>query len=83
VTGYLEARYLDPAQNQSAHPVQLTSLHSSAADDPFGGDDGGLIGIHFEPVASGAVSHGCIRVRSAALDAVNALPLGTPVEISG
>ncbi|WP_159145891.1 hypothetical protein, partial [Bacillus altitudinis] len=28
VTGYLQARYLDPKQGQSVHPIELTSLHS-------------------------------------------------------
>jgi hypothetical protein len=81
VTGYLEARYRDVAQGQAEHPVQLTSLHSTAADEPFGGDDGGLIGIHFQASASGAVSHGCIRVPMEALAAIDALPLGTLITI--
>ena len=81
VTGYLQARYLDPAQEQSRYPVQLTSLHSSAADEPFGGSDGGLIGLHYERNASGAVSHGCVRLPAAAIEAVNTLPLGTLVTI--
>ena len=81
VTGYLEARYRDAAQGQAEHPVQLTSLHSTAADEPFGGNDGGLIGIHFQASASGAVSHGCIRVPPEAITAVNALPLGTLITI--
>ena len=81
VTGYLEARYRDAAQGQAEHPVQLTSLHSTAADEPFGGNDGGLIGIHFQASASGAVSHGCIRVPLEAIAAVNALPLGTLITI--
>ena len=83
VTGYLEARYRDAAQGQAEHPVQLTSLHSTAADEPFGGNDGGLIGIHFQASASGAVSHGCIRVPVEALAAVDALPLGTLITIEG
>jgi hypothetical protein len=81
VTGYLQARYFDPAQQQSSHPVQLTSLHSTAADEPFGGEDGGLIGLHYEKDATGAVSHGCVRLGTAAITAVNALPLGTLVTI--
>jgi lipoprotein-anchoring transpeptidase ErfK/SrfK len=81
VTGYLQARYLDPAQGQAAHPIQLTSLHATGADEPYGGSDGGLIGIHYQAVSSGAVSHGCIRLDEAAIDAVNRLPLGTPVTI--
>ena len=81
VTGYLEARYRDATQGQAQHPVQLTSLHSAAADEPFGGNDGGLIGIHFEASSSGAISHGCIRVPVEALTAVDALPLGTLITI--
>jgi lipoprotein-anchoring transpeptidase ErfK/SrfK len=81
VVGYIQARYLDPAQNQTVHPIQLTTLHSSAADEPYGGHDGGLIGVHYESVARGAVSHGCVRLDGDAVDAVNALPLGTVVQI--
>lgn len=81
VTGYLQARYLDPAQGQSEHRIQLTSLHATGADEPYGGSDGGLIGMHFSDLAAGAVSHGCIRLGVDALTAVDALPLGTPVTI--
>lgn len=82
VTGYLQARYLDPKQGQSVHPIELTSLHSAAKDEPFGGSDGGLIGVHFNTTSTGAVSHGCIRLDAAAIAAVNALPLGTPITIT-
>ena len=81
VTGYLQARYLDPAQNQTLHPVQLTSLHSADADEPYGGSDGGLIGLHYSNVARGSVSHGCVRLDADAITAINALPLGTPITI--
>lgn len=81
VVGYVQARYLDPAQNQTVHPINLTTLHSSAADEPYGGDDGGLIGVHYESVARGAVSHGCVRLDGDAIDAVNKLPLGTVVQV--
>jgi lipoprotein-anchoring transpeptidase ErfK/SrfK len=81
VTGYLEARYLDPAQGQTVHRIQLTSLHATAADEPYGGSDGGLIGIHYEEVSSGAVSHGCVRLGADAIDAVDGLALGTPIVI--
>ena len=81
VTGYLQARYLDPAQNQTVHPVQLTSLHSADADEPYGGSDGGLIGLHYSNVARGSVSHGCVRLDADAITAINALPLGTPITI--
>lgn len=79
VVGYLQARYLDPAQGQSAFRIQLTSLHATAADEPYGGDDGGLIGLH---LGSGQ-SHGCVRLGAEALAAVDDLPLGTPVRIVG
>jgi len=81
VTGYLEAQYLDPAQGQSTHRIQLSSLHATAADEPYGGSDGGLIGIHYESDSSGAISHGCIRLGAEAITAVDALALGTPIII--
>lgn len=81
VTGYLQQRYLDPSQGAATHPIQLTSLHATADDEPYGGTDGGLIGIHFNTDNDGAVSHGCIRLTAEAIEAVNALPLGTPVSI--
>jgi lipoprotein-anchoring transpeptidase ErfK/SrfK len=81
VTGYIQARYLDPEQGQSIYPIQLTSLHSSAADEPYGGSDGGLIGVHYEEENTGQVSHGCVRLPVDAVTAVNALPLGTLITI--
>ena len=68
-------------QGQSEHRIQLTSLHATGSDEPYGGADGGLIGIHYQAQASGAVSHGCIRLSAEAVAAVDALPLGTPVRI--
>lgn len=79
VVGYIQARYLDPAQEQTVHPINLTSLHSAAADEPYGGQDGGLIGVHYYPESTGAISHGCVRLATAAIDAVNRLPVGTLV----
>lgn len=81
VTGYLEQRYVDPAQGTGDHPIQLTSLHSSAADEPYGGHDGGLIGLHWNATTSGAVSHGCVRLSADAVAAVDTLPLGTLVTV--
>jgi len=81
VTGYLQERYLDPRQGQSTHPIQLTSLHSSTRDEPYQGEDGGLIGIHYFATSTGNVSHGCIRLPEQAIVAVDALPLGTSVTI--
>lgn len=82
VSGYLQARYTDPAQGQSAHRIQLTSLHATRQDEPYGGDDGGLIGIHVGPIGGGAVSHGCIRVGPDALAAIDVLPLGTAIRLT-
>ncbi|ROS65323.1 L,D-transpeptidase-like protein [Curtobacterium sp. PhB172] len=81
VTGYLEQRYVDPAQGTGDHPIQLTSLHSGAADEPYVGHDGGLIGLHWNATTSGTVSHGCVRLDADAVAAVNALPLGTLVTV--
>lgn len=81
VTGYLQEQYLDPKQGQSTYPIQLTSLHSAAQDEPFQGEDGGLIGMHYFPSHEGTISHGCIRLSAEAITAVNELPLGTSVTI--
>ncbi|GAA4267886.1 L,D-transpeptidase [Frondihabitans peucedani] len=81
VMGYMEARYLDPAQNQTVYPIGLTSLHSTAADEPYTGHDGGLIGIHYEAVHSGNISHGCVRLDGPSITALDQLPLGTSVLI--
>jgi len=79
VVGYLQARYLDPAQNQEKYPIALTSLHSDAADEPYRGSDGGLIGMHYQADRQGAISAGCVRLSAEAITAVNNLPLGTPI----
>jgi len=81
VVGYMQARYLDPAQGQTIYPIGLTSLHSTAADEPFGGHDGGLIGIHYEASHSGDISHGCVRLDGPSITALDRLPLGTSVII--
>ena len=82
VTGYIQARYLDPAQGQRTYPIQLSSLHSASADEPYGGSDGGLIGVHYYSASNGAVSHGCIRLPREAIIAVNRLPVGTLISIT-
>ena len=82
VTGYIQARYLDPAQGQRTYPIQLSSLHSASADEPYGGSDGGLIGVHYYSASNGAVSHGCIRLPREAIIAVNRLPIGTLISIT-
>jgi len=82
ITGIIQTRFLDPAQNAGTYPIQLTSLHSAVADNPYGGRDGGLIGVHYNPANTGAISHGCVRLTPEAIKAVNALPLGTPITIN-
>lgn len=82
VTGYLQARYLDPGQGQALYPIQLSSLHATTTDEPLAGGTGGLIGVHYETETSGKVSHGCIRLPADAITAVNNLPLGTPITIT-
>lgn len=74
---YLQARYVDPEQDEG-HEIYLTGAHSSVADHPFGPDQG-LVGIHWNAVHSGAVSHACIRLDAAGDRAMSGLPLGTPV----
>lgn len=82
VTGYLQERYLDPAQRQSVHRIQLSSLHATGNDEPYHGHDGGLIGIHYAQNPSGATTHGCIRVTADTITAIDKLPLGTPITIT-
>ena len=43
---------------------------------------GSLVGIHYFPDTSGAVSHGCLRLPAPAINAVNTLALGTLVTIT-
>ena len=74
---YLQARYVDPQQDEG-HEIYLTGAHSSVADHPFGPDQG-LVGIHWNAVHSGAVSHACIRLDDAGDRAMSGLPVGTPV----
>lgn len=78
---YLQARYGDPGQVEG-HDIYLTGAHSSVADHPFGPDQG-LVGIHWNAVHSGAVSHACIRLDAAGDTAMSRLPLGTPVLVVG
>ncbi|MDB6425876.1 L,D-transpeptidase [Curtobacterium sp. 20TX0008] len=82
VSGYLEARYVDPKQGTGDEPIQLTSLHAATEDTPVAGGDGGVIAAHYNDVRSGAVSHGCLRLDHDAVAAINALPLGTVVTIT-
>lgn len=82
VTGVIQARYVDIRQDTTGHQLTLTTLHSAAKDEPYDGKDGGVIGIHYNPDNTGAVSHGCIRLTIPALNALTTLPTGTPVTIT-
>lgn len=83
VTGYIQARYVDASQGTGTYPIQLTSLHGQTKDEAYTGSIGSLIALHYwSGPRAGGVSHGCVRMASDAVTAVNALPLGTPVTVS-
>lgn len=75
-TTYIQARYLDPAQDQTEHRIQLMGAYSSVQDAPWLGS--AHIGVHYsaEPDAD---SHGCVRMTAEGIEAIDALPLGTVV----
>ncbi|NNG38601.1 L,D-transpeptidase [Flexivirga sp. ID2601S] len=61
----------------------VLGVHSDTLDTYGGGP--GTVAVHGWPTAAGrvgAVSHGCVRVPQATLDAFHKLPLGTPVDIA-
>ncbi|MEK6311038.1 MAG: L,D-transpeptidase, partial [Curtobacterium sp.] len=82
VSGYLEARYVDPSQGTGDQPIQLTSLHSETQDTPVPGSAGGVIAAHYYDARTGAVSHGCLRLAADAIAAIDALPLGSIVTVT-
>ena len=80
-TGFIEARYSDPVNQAEAGVISLTSLHSTAADSPFG--PGGLIAIHRYPRSVGAVSHGCFRISdSTAANVIAKVQVGSLVTVT-
>jgi hypothetical protein len=79
--GYIQARYVDPAQGTGIYPINLTTLHSTVGNEPLAGSVGGLIALHYFPVHTGAVSHGCVRASVSSDEAFSALPLGTVVTV--
>jgi lipoprotein-anchoring transpeptidase ErfK/SrfK len=81
VSGYLQARYVDPAQALAPGAIHLTSLHATTVDEPYTGTDGGLIAVHASPDPRGRSSHGCVRVQPAVVAELDGLPLGTPVVV--
>lgn len=79
VSGYLQARFSDPDQGLTLGTIHLTSLHATAADEPYVGSDGGLIAIHGSATPRGRSSHGCVRVPEEVVEELVHLPLGTPI----
>lgn len=77
----IEGFYSDAAAPAEGR-IALLSAHSTENDEPFD-NPGGMIGIHrfISAQRSGAVSHGCVRVDQTLLDAIDALPIGTLVQI--
>ncbi|QKJ19710.1 L,D-transpeptidase [Microbacterium hominis] len=63
------------------HPIVYLSVQSPTLDG-FGGADVAVTAFHYHDQRSGAISNGCIRVDPAAITALAALPLGTPVVIA-
>lgn len=78
---FLLSGFVDP--NQSYSPViYALGAHSDTLDSYGGGP--GTVAVHGWPTEAGRVgrvSHGCVRVPSAALDLFAKLPTGTPVDI--
>ncbi|QAY58567.1 murein L,D-transpeptidase [Microbacterium protaetiae] len=62
------------------HPVVYLSVQSPTLDG-FGGADVAVTAFHYHDAHSGAISNGCIRVGAAAITALAALPVGTPVTV--
>jgi len=75
-TTYIQARYLDPAQDQTVHRIQLTGAYSSESDAPWRGS--AHTGLHFSPDPA-SDSHGCVRLTAEGIEAIDALPIGTVV----
>lgn len=80
---FLVSGFVDP--NQSFSPViYALGAHSDTLDSYGGGP--GTVAVHGWPTKQGRegkISHGCIRVPSAALKMFAQLPTGTPIDIIG
>ncbi|GAA1958125.1 L,D-transpeptidase [Microbacterium aquimaris] len=64
------------------NPLIYLSAQSPTLDG-FDGADVAITAFHYHDARSGAVSNGCLRVDAATTEALAALPLGTPVVITG
>lgn len=60
------------------HPLVYLAVQSPTLDG-FGGADVAVTAFHYHDERSGSISNGCLRVDPAAIEALAALPAGTPV----
>ncbi len=64
------------------HPIVYLGLQSPTLDG-FNGQNNAITAFHYHDVRSGAISNGCLRLDEDAIAQLSALPLGTPVVITG
>ncbi|WP_265445172.1 L,D-transpeptidase [Flexivirga meconopsidis] len=79
---FLLGSFVDPKQNFSP-VIYALGTHSDTLDTYGGGP--GTVAVHGWPTEKGRlgkVSHGCVRVPQATLDAFAKLPTGTPIDIT-
>lgn len=62
------------------HPIVYLAVQSPTLDG-FAGGDVAVTAFHYHDARSGAISNGCIRLDSAAIDTLAQVPVGTPVYI--
>lgn len=62
------------------YPLVYLAVQSPTLDG-FGGADVAVTAFHYHDARTGIISNGCLRVDPAAIEALAALPLGTPVVI--
>lgn len=62
------------------YPLVYLGVQSPTLDG-FGGASVAVTAFHYHDARSGAISNGCIRLDESAIEALGALPMGTPVVI--
>lgn len=62
------------------HPLVYLSVQSPTLDG-FGGASAAVTAFHYHDARSGAISNGCLRLGSEAIERLAQLPLGTAVHI--
>ncbi|WP_404432401.1 L,D-transpeptidase [Microbacterium lacus] len=60
------------------YPIVYLGVQSPTLDG-FGGASVAVTAFHYHDARSGAVSNGCLRLDESAIEALAALPMGTPV----